>query len=315
MTLKRFTALLTAILIAVSVMPTAVSAEEAVPELDLDAVFIAQQNMPPQKAEHSGENFRASLLPGSTVYFSIKNAHRAEDISGYRAIFDWSKGEEYVARSRVEYCEVFDSDGKTSLGYRYVVAMGLTETSDDVMRTLRGSVRFADRASRITPEISFTVSVGKGANLGRADSIYCDSPSVKIEFGTLSETVVINFHDFCSFEIETIGQQDIDAGCSTQPLTDISERYRSADLKFIWWYKRPIFDRVGTLRIYPEHNEKYLYELRGGELVDISESFDNAHDAFVIPTRRLEGYVLSDRALSPDALLVPEANPPTGAEA
>lgn len=312
MTLKRITAFITALCLAATVLTAAISADEAVPELDLDAVFIAQQNMPPQKAEHAGENFRASLLPGSTVYFSIKNAHRAEDISGYRAIFDWSKGEEYVTRSRVEYCEVFDSDGKTSLGYRYVVAMGLTETSDDVMRTLRGSVRFADRASRLTPEISFTVSVGKGADLGKADTIYCNSPSVKIEFGTLSETVVINFHDFCSFEVETVGQQDIDAGCSTQPLTGIAERYRSADLKFIWWYKRPIFDHVGTLRIYPENNEKYLYELKGGELVDISESYDNTQNAFVVSTRRLEGYVLSDKMLSPDALLVPEANPPTG---
>ena len=285
------------------------------PELDLDAVFIAQQNMPPQKADHSGENFRAALLPGSTVYFSIKNAHRAEDISGYRGIFEWNKGEEYVTRSRVEYCEVFDSDGKTSLGYRYVLAMGLTETSDDVMRTLRGSVRFADRASRLTPEISFTISVGNGADLGRADSIYCDSPSVKIEFGTLSDSVVINFHDFCSFEVETAGQQDIDAGCSTLPLTGIAERYRAADLRFIWWHKRPIFDHVGKMRIYPANNERYLYELKGGELFDISDCYDSEQDAFVISTRRLEGYVLSDRALSPEALIVPEPNPPTGAAA
>lgn len=279
----------------------------------MDAVFIAQQNMPPQKAEHSGENFRASLLPGSTVYFSIKNAHRAEDISGYRAIFDWSKGEEYVTRSRVEYCEVFDTDGKTSLGYRYVVAMGLTETSDDVMRTLRGNVRFADRSSRITPEISFTVSVGKGANLGKADAIFCDSPSVKIEFGTLSETVIINFHDFCSFEVDTVGQQDLDAGCSTMPLTDISEKYRDADLKFIWWNKKPIFDHVGTLRLYPNQREKYLYELRGGKLHDVSDSYDNDQQAFVITARRLEGFVFSDRALDFDAKIVPEPNPPTGA--
>ena len=237
---------------------TAATADEAVPELDLDAVFVSQPNMPPQKIDQSDENLRVMLLPGSTIYFSIKNAQRAEDISGYRAIFDWNKGEEYVTRSRVEYCEVFDTDGKTSLGYRYVVAMGLTETSDDVMRTLRGKVKFAERSSSISSEISFTVSVGKGADLGRADSVYCESPSVKIEFATLSESVIIYFHDICSFEVETTGQQDLDAGCSTQPLTDIAERYRDANLRFIWWNRRPIFDHVGTVRIYPQQNEKYL---------------------------------------------------------
>lgn len=310
--LKKFIACLTALCVAVSVMTLNALCDQPSPELDLDEIFVAQRNMPPQKTDHTGERFKAELLPGSTVYFSIKNAHRAEDLSGYRAILDWNKGEEYITRCRVEYCEVFDTDGETSLGYRYVIAMGLTETSDDVMRTLRGNIRLADRTSRVVPEISFTISVGKGAALGKADAIYCDSPSVMIEFATLSESVIIYFHDMCSFEVETLGQQDVDAGCSTQPLTSISERYRDADLKFIWWNKRPIFDHVGTVRILPDSRYGYLYQLRGGEIYDITDSYDKTQDAYVINTRRLEGFVLSDRELSPEADIIPEPNPPTG---
>ena len=189
--------------------------------------------------------------------------------------------------------------------------MGLTETSDDAVRTLRGSIKLADRASRLAPSVSFTISVSNGAVIGRADEIYCDSPRIRVDFQALGESVIMRFYDFCSFEVETAGQQEIDAGCSTSPLTDIAERYREADLEFIWWKKRPIFDHEGTLTVYSEPG-KLLYELRGGKLHDVTGSYDHESEAFVLTARRLEGFVLSDRELAPDAPIIPEPNPPTG---
>ena len=91
---------------------------EAEPVIDADEVFVAINGLAPRKIDHSGNSLRTEVQPGSIIYFSIKNAKRAEDLNGYRAVLEWSKGEGYTTHIRIEYREMFDIDGVTSLGYR-----------------------------------------------------------------------------------------------------------------------------------------------------------------------------------------------------
>ena len=308
MTLKRFLILMMVLCIAVSLYVT-VSAED-IPAIDVDEVFTERSGFVPTKLDHSGERLRTEVTPGSVIYFSIKNAKRAEDLDGYRAVLNWSKGEEYITYTRIEYREMFDSDGETSLGYRYVISMRIAEQSDDSARTLRGSIKLAKRTNQRTDEISFTVSVSNGAPVGKASEIKCDSPDVTVGFDALEETVIIHFYDFCSFEVRTEGQEQINGGCIERIPTDIFERHRQAELRALIWSKRPIFDHVGMLYINADKDE-YLYELLGGKLVAADAHYDEQHGAFAIKTRRLEGFVISDRELDLTAAPVAEPIPPT----
>ena len=306
--LKRLLTLILAVFIAASAVITA-SAEE-VPALDVNEVFIERNGFAPQKLDHKGESLRTEVTPGSIIYFSIKNAKRAEDLNGYRAVLEWSKGEDYTTYIRIEYREMFDYDGVTSLGYRYVIAMGIAGLSDDVARTLRGSIKLAKRTNQRTDEISFTISVSKGAPIGKATEIRCNTPDITINFETLEDTVIIYFDNFCRFEVRTEGQEYLNGGCLSKVPTDIFERHRYAELRAMTWTKKPIFDHIGTLYIDAYKNE-YLYELLGGKLTEADAYYDEEYGAFVVKTRRLEGFVVSDRELDLEAEQVAEPIPPT----
>jgi len=306
--MKRIFLLMLALCMVIS-CAVIVSAEEA-PAIDIAEVFVERNGFVPQKIEHSGERLRTEITPGSILYFSIKDAKRAEDLNGYRAILNWNKGEEYTTYIRIEYREMFDHDGVTSLGYRYVIAMGIAELGDDVARTLRGSIKLAKRLNQRTDEISFTISVSSGAPIGKATEIRCDSPDITVDFDALEDTVIMHFSDFCSFEVSTEGQEKINGGCIEKVPTDIYERHRDAVMRAIYWTKKPIFDHVGTLYIEADSDE-FLYELLGGELIAADTQYDDEYGAFVVKTRRLEGFVISDRELDLTAQQRPEPNPPT----
>ena len=284
---------------------------EMIPQINVDEIFLSDKNSPPKRLERSGSSLRMEIEPESTLYFSIENARRAEDLNGLRAVTTWSKGEEYTLTPRIEYREMMDSDGVTSLGYRYVISMETTDITDDNAHTLRGTIKLAQRTSQKTPTVSFTLLLKKNAETGDYHAIKSDSQNIWIDFTNEDGSATILFYDFGYFDIDVQGQGLLTIGCSILPITDIHERYRDADLRFIRWSSNPIFDHVGRLVIPAEENE-YLYELRGGKLVDRSDCYQEAELAFVVNTRRLEGFVLSDRPLPENANIQPEPNPPTG---
>ena len=308
MALKKFLILLLALCTAASFAVT-VSAED-IPAIDVDEVFTERNGFLPTKLEHSGERLRTEITPGSIIYFSIKNARRAEDLDGYRAVINWNKGKEYTTHIRIEYREMFDVDGETSLGYRYVIAMGVADQSDGVARTLRGSIKLAKRTNQRTDEISFTISVSDGAPVGKASEITCASPDITVDFTALEDNVIIHFGSFCSFEVSTQDQESINGGCIERVPTNIFERYRQVELRAITWTKKPIFDHEGTLYINADKNE-YLYELLGGQLIAPEAHYDEQIGAFVMKTRRLEGVVISDSELDLAAEQIAEPIPPT----
>lgn len=283
------------------------------PQINVDEIFLAEKNSAPKRLERSGESLRLEIEPGSTLFFSIENARRAEDLNGFRAVTTWSKGEDYILTPRIEYREMMDSDGETSLGYRYVISMGMTDTLGDDAQTLRGTIKLAQRRSQKVPTVSFTLLLKKNAETGDYHAIKSDSQNVWIDFSNEDGSATIMFYDFGYFDIDVQGQGALNIGCSILPITDIQERYRGAKLRFIRWSSSPVFDHVGRLVI-PAEEEEFLYELRGGRLIERSESYIEQEMAFVISTRRLEGFVVSDIPLYPNANAQPESNPPTGAD-
>ena len=140
--------------------------------------------------------------------------------------------------------------------------------------------------------------------------VTCAQKELLLEFGRAEETVQISFFNSAYFEVGVTGQGPLDVGCTTEPVTDIAERYPGAALKFITWSKQPFFNRTGKLVLYAERNS-FLYALRGNGLVQATGSYSEEEGGFLLTTRRLEGFVVSDRALDPEAKQVPQPNPPT----
>lgn len=311
--MKRILAVMIALFVAVSIAAVPFAADDGnVPQINVDEIFLAEKNSPPTKLDRTGDTLRMEIEPESTLYFSISNARRAEDLNGLRAVTNWSKGEEYTLTPRIEYREMMDTDGITSLGYRYVISMQLTGLADEGAHTLRGTIKLAKRTSSIAPTVSFTLLMRKDAGSDEFRMIKCDSPKTIAEFTGGHEAATIFFYDFGYFDVELHDQGPLNIGCSLLPITDIEERYRDAGLRFISWSKPPIFNRVGSMVI-PADESEYLYELRGTTLVDRNDTYQEQISSFVIKTRRLEGFVLSDRPLPPNAKVQPQPNPLNGA--
>ncbi|HWP50745.1 MAG TPA: hypothetical protein VN626_03500 [Clostridia bacterium] len=298
--------LVTALLCVICVL----AEEPAAAVIDGTQVFVAEPGEDPRQIESGAESLRTVVKPGSTVYFSIANAVRAEDLNGLRAVVDWSKGEELTGSPRIEYRRMMDTTGQTSLGYRYVVALEILDTADTRPHTLRGSIKIAKRANASAPEVSLTILVRQDGRDNTDRVVTCAQKTLLMEFGRTEEMVRISFFDSGYFEVGVTGQGPLDVGCTTEPVTDIAERYPEAALKFISWSKQPFFNRIGKLVLYAER-DSFLYALRGSGLVETTGSYSEEEGGFVLTTRRLEGFVVSDRALDPEAVPVPQSNPPT----
>ena len=289
-------------------------AEEGVAAAVIDGtqVFVAEPGGEPCRIESGGDSLRTVVRPGSTVYFSIANAARAEDLNGLRVVVDWSKGEELTGTPKIEYRRMMDKTGQASLGYRYVASVEILDTADARPHTLRGSIKIAKRANASAPEVSLTILVREEGQDSTGRVVECARSTFLIEFGRTDEAAQISFYDRGYFEVGVSGQGPLDVGCTTVPVTDIAERYRGAKLKFLTWGKQPFFNHAGKLVLYAEPGS-FLYALRGGSMEDITGGYSEDEGGFVLTTRRLEGFVISDRTLDPGAVPVPEPNPLTAA--
>lgn len=310
--MKRIGFLVVALMVALLCAFCALAEETAVAVIDGTQVFVAEPGGEPQRIQSSGDSLRTVVKPGSTLYFSIANAVRAEDLNGLRVVLDWSKGEEMTDTPRIEYRRMMDETGKTSLGFRYVAAVTILDTADSRPHTLRGSIKIAKRANASAPEVSLTILVRQDGRGGTDRVVECARSTFLLELGRTNETVHLSFYDRGYFEVDMTGQGSLDVGCITAPVTDIAERYPQAELKFLTWGKKPFFNRSGKLVLYADP-ETFLYTLQGSRLMQITDSYSEAEGGFVLNTRRLEGFVISDRALDLSAVPIPQPNPPTTA--
>lgn len=287
-----------------------IAEEGTVAVIDGTQVFLSEAGGDPCQIESGGESLRTVVKPGSTLYFSIANAFRAEDLEGLRVVVDWNKGAELTGIPRIEYRQMMDKTGKTSLGLRYVAALDILDNADAKPHTLRGSIKLAKRANASAPKVSLTILVRQEGRENTDRRVTCSQKKLLMDFNRMEETVQIAFYDRGFFEVGVAGQDPLNVGCTTEPVTDIAERYPDASLEFLTWNNPPFFNRSGRLVLYAQPSS-FLYTLHGNKLVNITEAYSEQEDGFVLTTRRLEGFVISDRVLDPEADPVPLPNPPT----
>ncbi|MEG1849856.1 MAG: hypothetical protein RR197_04785 [Oscillospiraceae bacterium] len=304
---RLFLILMTMSLLCIAVF----SAEKISPAVADDMIFVAAPEELPRLVAHDGGTLSESVLPESTVYFPIQNAVRAEDLTGLRALTgDWTSGEACAGAPRIEYRMMYDANGQKELGYRYVVALPVLEVSDQLEYTLSGRIAVSRRWTGSRP-INFSFRVCHGNSNLSADSIMCASANLPIDFSVGAGQLSLLFSDLARFEVDVTGQGIVNIGFSWNVLTDIAAQYPDAKLRFLVWNKSPIFDHIGRLLIYAEPDER-LYELTPKGLVAGKAEFSAEDEAFILETRRLGGYVVSDRELGAPLSAIAAPNPPTG---
>jgi hypothetical protein len=308
--MKQAVWLLTA-LASIAVLSAGALSAQQDPRVAGGQIFVAAPGESPCAAEHVEGRLKQAVSPESVVYFPIENAQRAEDLTGFRAIARFENGERQAGEPRIEYRRMYDAQGVVSLGYRYVVALPLLDIPDAEDYIVSGAVRVARRLTSDQPEVSFSLVLRRGSRLVSSGSAICNAQDLLLEFGGQTGVVTVSFYNAAHFEVDIEGQGAVNVGCSVEPLTDIQARYPDAQLRFLYWRRPPIFNRAGVLHLYADEGE-HLYELRADGLQGLPNAYSQADAAFVLTTRRLGGYVISDRPLAWPQEPVAQPNPPTG---
>lgn len=310
--MKRF---ISFILMCVMLLSFSVFSFADTPHISSDSIYVAAPDNIPCEVEQSGGQLVATVEPGSIVYFVIDGASRAEDLADIlpRIYFDDdnSEGEEYVGNPSIEYRMLYDRDGKNQVGYHYVFAMPILGVPDAEMITLRGRAALSRQQAG---SLSFLIYVQEDSGVADAEVIYCNSNNQLLSFSEDISYASLYFSNVAQFSVCVIGQGPLNVGVSFSRFTDIMWQYPSANIRCISWPNEPIFNYTGTLKLTSAPN-MYLYEIRGDELYDLTDTYSEKARAFRVSTRRLGGYVISDIPLGePENNELPY-NPPTGSVA
>lgn len=107
-----------------------------------------------------------------------------------------------------------------------------------------------------------------------------------------------NGADIAKFQVRIIDQASLYLGFSESTNNTLAKKYPDADLRFINWTARPTFAREGKLSIYM-YPDEYIYGINDdNSLYRLGGTYDEANDAYVITTKTLGSYVISDTQLT-----------------
>jgi hypothetical protein len=242
---------------------------------------------------------------------------------------DWEMGEEYVEsmtvvkkkadissdsdiRDFLEHTHAIDSGDPDYTGYYYFLAVELSDSSrttatGDVIGTLTlkktGSNGFVYQGEYGENEIDFELSLTIGFPysedyfIDENTKIFNFSESGTSPLGGSEEDQLDLFGSTGYFLIHTEGQGKVAISCKTDYIASIANDYPQANLDFITC-NGATFNRTGTLYLYADE-DTYLYEVNAdGDLKEVRNAdYDSYEEAFVLNTRKLGSYVISDMEL------------------
>ena len=265
----------------------------------------------------------ATLRGGETVKiytsdFYWKDTDRDSDTKGeyisldceldkeYFSLSDptWKKGGSYVEKVYFE-----DGDDYVTL----IIKSGI-HTSNDI--PIRGSIKIRDKDLKRT----YTCTIDKDdlviETIDEKENMYTDGTrkfslpynyqEVKVRFvddeGANYGTFTADFdNDYgthvAKYVVRIVEQESLFLGFNETENTTLTEKYKTAKMRFINWDARPTFELEGSLSIYMEPNE-YIYGIKDDNtLYRLGGSYDSENDAYVIKTKTLGSYVVSSKAL------------------
>ncbi len=228
--------------------------------------------------------------------------------NGIRASASWSEGKNYagkveVVKKRVLTMPAGADPNNTLMRYIYFLSVKTTGSSSTQNREIHGKVtikktsnpnKFSDIDKDIVIELGYSRA---------SDGIIPTTPAAfKEGDGFDAERDYVFEFDAdrnVRFEVDTVGQGRIVLGFDTEYDEKIDRKYPNARL---WYYNGngASFNRVGKLYLGGfDDDDYYVYEVgSGSSLTRVNAEYDKYEEAYVISTRTLGRYVVSDTRLS-----------------
>lgn len=111
------------------------------------------------------------------------------------------------------------------------------------------------------------------------------------------QELVLIGDDIATFTFNSYGQGKLVLAADNDFIADIAVKFPSANLDFVTLTASASFNKIGTLRIFAEEG-KFLYSVGAdGTLTPAKATYDSTDEAYLIKTRTIGSYVVSDQKL------------------
>ena len=266
-----------------------------------------------------GEEPNDSVPYGETIYYPLLS-EKTDSAAGYVGVYesaatknikirtDWDGGSAYIDKLSVVKKRFIGSPGNNidlkASKYCYFLAIktktrsSTTTAKNDVYGTvkLKKSGDYGFDYDDMQVEVDFEV----GYTAPEDSNVIPITPALFVPDEDFDEYDDETF-DFEAdansyFVVNTNNQKKIVLGMNTDYDDDISDKYPNANLDFFNG-NGATFNKLGYLHLYAERSS-YVYEVESNNtLKKVNASYDSYDDAFVIRTRTLGRYVISDMKL------------------
>lgn len=262
----------------------------------------------------------SSVPYGETIYYPLLSqldsgnfvgVYQSAATKSIKIKTDWDEGSSYIDSLSVvkkRFTGSLSSIDLSASSYCYFLAIttklrsSTTTATHDVYGTVELKKSSGDAEYRFDYEDVFLeVEFEVGYNAPEDSNVIPIIPALFVpdeDFDEYDdETFDFEADSYSYFVVNTNSQKKIVLGMNTDYDDDIADKYPSANLDFFNG-NGAAFNRIGYLYLYADSNS-YIYEVQDdNSLKKINASYDSYDDTFVIRTRTLGRYVISDMKLN-----------------
>ena len=210
---------------------------------------------------------------------------------------DWKVGEAETSIEKVKFADAKKPSGASS-EYVYCLVVTLPENNTNKKVDVAGTVQVGrsasaakDSLSEVEVEFTYYADATDDANVSK-DLV--EGETGIVDFSNEDGEIDINFEDVATFTVDVDGQDKLNLAWSTDFDTDFGKKYNYANLDFIKFEGEPSFNKNGSLFIYAENKDTFVYEVTEDGAKAVKAEWNADYDAWEIKTRKLTSYVLSD---------------------
>ena len=208
---------------------------------------------------------------------------------------DWKVGEAETSIEKIK----FPAEGTLGSDSKYVYCLVVTmpENQTNKKADVAGTVqvgRSTSAAKDSIGEVEVEFTYYADATITAAGTTVLPEGSTGIvEFDDDGE-VDLDFDDVATFVVDVDGQGKLNLAWNTDFDKEFAAHYDYANLEFIEFEGKPSFNKNGTLYIYAEDKDTFVYEVTDDGAKAVDAKWNDDYEAWELKTRKLTRYVLSD---------------------
>ena len=215
---------------------------------------------------------------------------------------DWKVGDAEVTTGYVNYGDVKDKpDGYVNRQIMSVI-ITLPENDTTTIEDLAGTVSVGRSASSAknspkTCEVEVSYYPDHTRQKPWDGSELISGHTGIVSFDSADGEVDIDFEDVATFTVDVTSQGKLNLAWNTDFNKEFGAMYDYANLTFFNLEGTPSFNKNGTLMVYAEP-DTFFYEVTADGAKAVDAEYDEDYEAWVLTTRTLSSYVVSDVELT-----------------